>query len=573
MQDKSYPQLGGSLGREDKMNHFIGINLFAFVGLFCSFLYVNPGSSPRNIFGVFVLSILALYTREKIFGYLRLKNPTKNEEKIEYLAEANNIHFLGMALDFKNLSKKINTEASETFNLTRSIFLLLITGVIFYSYFKLFGTVSLIAVAIVATIWSVHLNMLIISVFLQAIQIFLKMPKENYLNLSLLFWGIATVILIALLSAISRNGRVRDDESQKPIQSRRVLDALAFCAVFLAVFTFVDFLVPNIKPKTSSIQKRALIKNFEKQRMISSKMQGQLAKIDKTIARFAKESKGENDSLAAPGGSSGAGSKIPSTISASDLKEFEESVREIEQGFKDLKSSDTPLDKNEIAELEKQTNQSLSDLKNLMEQGAGANGSGSAGDVNLPGASSEELANSNTEKLASAAKSLNSNAEKLSKLVKEAEKKQPKLKQKFKITSKHVIVAFLLLLAIVWYALGNKLPQQKKQKSIKMRLSKADKDALKAMLNEIDAKNLKPRDEIIAKYHAFLDLMEWRNSPREMWCPPEIYCDDLSKTWPKQHNVFSTITQSFSNVYYGMQEPTPEEIKRFRGAFVELTSR
>ena len=74
--------------------------------------------------------------------------------------------------------------------------------------------------------------------------------------------------------------------------------------------------------------------------------------------------------------------------------------------------------------------------------------------------------------------------------------------------------------------------------------------------NKIYIKNLQGRAGIIEKYNFFLKLMEGARFPREDYLPPRDYSEFVAKKIPPLKEPIKTLTEIFSDTFYGNIEPS-----------------
>lgn len=134
---------------------------------------------------------------------------------------------------------------------------------------------------------------------------------------------------------------------------------------------------------------------------------------------------------------------------------------------------------------------------------------------------------------------------------------------------KRLFMGLAVLAAILFL---RKLPAKadpKKQK--KVRLSRERRRKLSTELEAIESKKLDPREEVIARYHYYLKIMEAVEVPREEYLPPEDYNDRVRKLFPPIEPSTSALTHIFCDTYYGQFEVKPQDLSSCRQSTVVVS--
>ena len=93
-----------------------------------------------------------------------------------------------------------------------------------------------------------------------------------------------------------------------------------------------------------------------------------------------------------------------------------------------------------------------------------------------------------------------------------------------------------------------------------------------AVFRKMDFSKLAPHQEVVFRYHAFLEEMELRDLPKESHASPSLYCRRLSQKFPKAETELKVFTEIFSNVFYGQHEVSSKHLEAYRKAFDRLVN-
>jgi hypothetical protein len=86
----------------------------------------------------------------------------------------------------------------------------------------------------------------------------------------------------------------------------------------------------------------------------------------------------------------------------------------------------------------------------------------------------------------------------------------------------------------------------------------------------LEAERLSPRDEIIKKYHIFLEIMATYNVPKEIWVPPTEFSLQLKVRFQMFFKEIHGLTEIFSNTYYGSHNVNADVLNAYRSHFVRI---
>lgn len=97
------------------------------------------------------------------------------------------------------------------------------------------------------------------------------------------------------------------------------------------------------------------------------------------------------------------------------------------------------------------------------------------------------------------------------------------------------------------------------------------KRRLRLAAREIGRLGLSPAEEIVRRYHLFLEMMAAVEHERPAFLPPFEFHQQLRRFFPWLDLPMKNLTETFCDVYYGELEIPVEQVKRFRSCFNEVT--
>jgi hypothetical protein len=133
------------------------------------------------------------------------------------------------------------------------------------------------------------------------------------------------------------------------------------------------------------------------------------------------------------------------------------------------------------------------------------------------------------------------------------------------------LLGFLFIAYIIFSLVSPFLQKNDERKAQEKKLSKKDKAKLRAFLkNTQEIKYKDERDEVIRKYHAFLEVMEFIHRPRHESLPPEDFGEFLKQDLRRNLQELDSLTWGFSDVLYGEKSLEPDRMNNFRKSFNEM---
>lgn len=133
------------------------------------------------------------------------------------------------------------------------------------------------------------------------------------------------------------------------------------------------------------------------------------------------------------------------------------------------------------------------------------------------------------------------------------------------------LLGFFFMIYVIYVIASPFLQKNDERKAQEKKLSKKDKAKLRAFLKHTQETQYKnERDEVIRKYHAFLEVMEFIHRPRHESLPPEDFGEFLKQDLRRNLQELDSLTWGFSDVLYGDKELEPERMNHFRKSFNEM---
>ncbi len=133
------------------------------------------------------------------------------------------------------------------------------------------------------------------------------------------------------------------------------------------------------------------------------------------------------------------------------------------------------------------------------------------------------------------------------------------------------LAGVLLMLWVIFMIVSPFLQKNDERKTQEKKLTKKDRAKLKAFLKHTQEVQYRDdRDEVIRKYHAFLEIMEFIKRPRHESQPAEDFGEFLKQDLRRNLQELDSLTWGFSDVLYGEQELDAQRMSTFRKSFNEM---
>ncbi len=113
---------------------------------------------------------------------------------------------------------------------------------------------------------------------------------------------------------------------------------------------------------------------------------------------------------------------------------------------------------------------------------------------------------------------------------------------------------------------------EKLEKKRRRKLSREERNAFLEKLRNIERAKMSENEEVIARYHLFLELMALINFPKPESHPPEEFKDFLTPLFPKLQSPLTGVTDTFCDVYYGKWELKSGQMTKLRTDYESIVN-
>ncbi len=442
--------------------------------------------------------------------------------------------------------------------------------------------------------------------------------------------AVVSLFVLFLLSFVATLGAYRELDSDRANEAKQVhpkqmvRSTLTVVALFVALYFFVDFLLPERNPFRSQITRdpieipkgplstdklsrdlaETLLKWQEKTGPQGTKSSddrpgddkpGDADQVTRSEARDDSRDNTRDDSRPLRDDSrSGRESKSPSTSKNSPSSNFKPpngsgAEPSLAQGDKEGRaterggpsgartspgSSDAPADTGQGPSNSDQTLEASGPRTNAAnEAGERNDGSGDGtGDGTGRGATDEKGpgngAGSDKKQDAGRPASPDGKASP-SVVAKSREKKIEEIKHRVKVPLEVakgvlVVIGILVVLLVISKFFSSQKEEDPEKEIRRQQLTERQKKRLQSILSQIRARNLSPDQEVVETYNALLTVFELGHHPREEWLPAEDFSIQIAKSIPPVSKEFAGATARFSKTLYGQKDIDEAELKVFR---------
>ena len=387
-------------------------------------------------------------------------------------------------------------------------------------------------------------------------------------------------------------------------------NSVVICALFFAVFLFLDFLLPQENPFSRSPKISAVVPALNRStkfstQQISRKIAEQMVKIEekrsssegpeesegpkagasssalgsrKTSREIAPENSGTGgngehrtggdsggsvDSCCSVGSVDSVGnSNAAETVSSGGSSGTTSSAKSADSGtaIGNGQSDDPWIDHGDKLRGSSATGGSKSALA-PSPSAAAKSGTSSASDAKNIGAVSKAAA-------ADAPSAGLTNARKTSKSFEAREKKIEQMSRKFEVPieiTKGILflIAAVVTLSIV-FKIASQLNDRPEDELKNQQLSERQRKKLQSILHQIRARGLLAEAEVIETYNALLAVFEMGHHARDEWLPAEDFSMRIAESIPPLATPFVDVTKRFSKTLYGRKPVLSSELEVFR---------
>ena len=165
--------------------------------------------------------------------------------------------------------------------------------------------------------------------------------------------------------------------------------------------------------------------------------------------------------------------------------------------------------------------------------------------------------------------SLEEGEEKREEEKKEKEKKEKKPFEWPKMPDLKPLV-IILAAALVYYFITSLYRKVNLKSNPKRKMTRQERNAMEEMLHHLDQQKLSVREEIIKKYHLFVDFMKLTDHPKRDFVSALNYYEELEPKYPQLKPEMEYMTYAFCDVLYGDKDLQNSELVEYRKSVARL---